>query len=197
MEYPQGGAGGEDSGLWGGDEEETLLRQALSASKEVVVEDDQHEDDAYGDVAYEDNGLITDWHVGRVRKLMGRITATVQSVPTVWLLYAAVHAAQGNKDKELDCRLRQCRTLQKSGWHKELEKIEDVAEAVVALVLLYTRMGGAQNLRAASIYLKGAIKRVEADWSTSQPYALMAGALATLEVDLPAAVAAEAVPEEA
>ena len=180
--------------LWGSEEDEQLLAEALRASNEKEEEgndgsdgegEKEEEEEVNEFTAPKGGGtLITDWHVDRVQKLMGRITAVVSTVPQIWLLYAALHAARGNMDKELDCRLKQCRTMQKAGWDKDEEAVADVAEAVVKLSDLYLLKGDNKSLRAGVMYVRGVVRKTEATFSEMDEVVAMASAFAKLEAAL-------------
>jgi tetratricopeptide (TPR) repeat protein len=181
--------------LWGSEEDEQLLAEALRASNEKEEEgndgsdgegEKEEEEEEVNEFTAPKGGgtLITDWHVDRVQKLMGRITAVVSTVPQIWLLYAALNAARGNMDKELDCRLKQCRTMQKAGWDNDEEAVADVAEAVVKLSDLYLLKGDNKSLRAGVMYVRGVIRKTEATFSGMDEVVAMVSAFAKLEAAL-------------
>ena len=134
--------------------------------------------------------LITDWHVDRVQKLMGRITAVVSTVPQIWLLYAALHAARGNLDKELECRLRQCRTLQSAGWDKDDARVAEVADAVVLLAELYMTKGDNKSLRAGVMYVRGVVRKTEVTFAWMNQWKDLKAALDRLDAALEVSKAA-------
>ncbi|KAH9193778.1 hypothetical protein AeNC1_004245 [Aphanomyces euteiches] len=100
----------------------------------------------------------------QLAKLLGRVTSITTNNPKVWQVYAHFHDGCGNKAKALECRLKECRALQKAGWEKDAKDVELLCRAAKRLSADYIQDGSKASLHACRLYLRGIFKKAQVDF---------------------------------
>lgn len=87
----------------------------------------------------------------RLAKLLARSTSVARTDYRLWDVCAVFREAIGEPQKALDCRLKQCRSLQgaSSAWRTERKAFERVGKATLATAQLY--LGIADEAAAAAV----------------------------------------------
>ncbi|RHY63483.1 hypothetical protein DYB38_001311 [Aphanomyces astaci] len=101
----------------------------------------------------------------QLAKLLGRTTSIVTNNPKVWQVYAHFHDGCGHKAKALECRLKECRALQKAGWDKNQHDVELLCRAAKRLSASYIEDGSKASLHACRLYLRGVVKKSQVDFA--------------------------------
>ncbi|RHY33754.1 hypothetical protein DYB32_001421 [Aphanomyces invadans] len=101
----------------------------------------------------------------QLAKLLGRTTSIVTNNAKVWQVYAHFQDGCGNKAKALECRLKECRALQKAGWETNQQDVELLCRAAKRLSDTYIEDGTKASLHACRMYLRGVHKKAQVDFS--------------------------------
>jgi hypothetical protein len=96
--------------------------------------------------------------------LLGRITSIVTNDAKIWQVYAHFNDGIGRFEKALDCRLKQCRALQKAGWENDPNQVEEISKAAKRLAQDYIKQGTKKSFYSCRLYLRGILKKALPDF---------------------------------
>eukprot|EP01112_Ceratiomyxa_fruticulosa_P016222 TRINITY_DN4866_c0_g1_i1.p1 TRINITY_DN4866_c0_g1~~TRINITY_DN4866_c0_g1_i1.p1 ORF type:complete len:867 (-),score=209.56 TRINITY_DN4866_c0_g1_i1:264-2864(-) len=116
-----------------------------------------------------------------VLELMGRITSKVSTNPQIWKLYSNLHGGLGNKGQQLDCKMKEVRALEVSGWERSEDLFQKVAQGTTDLVKLYIDENTSKGLYSAKLKLKGLIKKTEVNFGSLPVFKELEALLKTVE----------------
>ncbi|EQC37302.1 hypothetical protein SDRG_05523 [Saprolegnia diclina VS20] len=94
-------------------------------------------------------------------KLLGRITSIVTNDAKVWQVYAHYQDGVGQAQKARECRLKECRALQKAGWETNRDDIVPLCKAALRLANDYLDDGSKTALYDCRMYLKTLTKKAQ------------------------------------
>lgn len=71
------------------------------------------------------SALHVEWqgYVRLLHELVADVTSAVPSEPLAWRMAAAYFAARGNAKQVVECRLCECRSVQKAGWDRDTDMV--------------------------------------------------------------------------
>lgn len=109
------------------------------------------------------NGNSCSVHLPRVVDLLKHITSRVSNHPRVWELFAAVQTAVGDEEGELECRMKQCRSLQLAEhWEREDSQVAEVVSAAQIVVDCFMNLGTVSRLKEAAMFVQSVINKIRA-----------------------------------
>ena len=110
--------------------------------------------------------VVSDSHYKKqLAMLLGRIASIESTNDKVWQIYAAFNDGMNRPDKALNCRLKQCRALQKAGWDSEEKDVAAVCRCCAHLADAYMKEGSEKSLYAGRLFLRGILKKVQVNFS--------------------------------
>ncbi|OQR86978.1 tetratricopeptide repeat protein, partial [Thraustotheca clavata] len=101
----------------------------------------------------------------QLAKLLGRITSIVTNNPKLWQVYAHYHDGCGHPQKALECRLKECRALQKAGWETNEQDVVLLCKAALRLANDYIKEGSKTSLHDCRMYLRSLLKKAQLDYA--------------------------------
>ncbi|KAF0699193.1 Aste57867_10245 [Aphanomyces stellatus] len=117
----------------------------------------------------------------QLAQLLGRVTSITTNNPKVWQVYAHYHDGCGNASKALECRLKECRALQKASWEHDQAAVELLCRAATRLAQNYMDEGSKASVHACRLYLRGIHKKAQVDFPTNDDVLAIEALLAQLE----------------
>ncbi|TYZ63878.1 hypothetical protein PybrP1_006241 [[Pythium] brassicae (nom. inval.)] len=147
------------------------LAAAVAGHDEENEDADADDDDDLGDL--DEAAVATDRTPPRsnfnlkkqLALLFGRITSITTNNAKVWQIYAHFNDGLGRAEKALDCRLKQCRALQRAGWEQDEAAVRELCKAAARLSEDYVREGSKKSLYACRLYLRGVLKKAQVDYA--------------------------------
>lgn len=163
------------------------LRDAASVSGENEVEnEDENENEDDDDLGDLDEATVAPDRTPprsnvnlkkQLALLLGRITSITTTNAKVWQIYAHFNDGLGRSEKALDCRLKQCRALQKAGWEQDEAAVRELSKAAGRLAEDYVREGSKKSLYACRLYLRGVLKKAQVDYAALEDVQALAATL--------------------
>lgn len=152
-------------------QQEDAAAAADEPSQVVLRELDAEEEDI---VDFDESATATDRTPPRsnanykkqLAMLFGRITSVVTNNAKVWQVYAHFNDGTGRTQKALDCRLKECRALQKAGWETEEASVDELCKAAVRLAKAYMQEGTKKALYSCRLYIRGVLKKAQVDYES-------------------------------
>jgi len=117
----------------------------------------------------------------RLDKLLKSVSTTIVEDPEFWQVYAAWHAAKGERKSELECRRKVLRSAQMGAWHTETDLFQKVVSALKHVTAAYLREGSAQSLFAAKSALNGALAKCKNSFDNTDDYKSLECLVATVK----------------
>ncbi|OQR97877.1 tetratricopeptide repeat protein [Achlya hypogyna] len=124
----------------------------------------------------------------QLAKLLGRVTSIVTNNAKLWQVYAHFHDGCGHPQKALECRLKECRALQKAGWESNADDVVPLCRSVQRLAADYIKDGSKTALYDCRMYLRSLHKKAAVNFADLPEVAAIAATLQEIEVLEAAAV---------
>mmetsp|Transcript_62264 Transcript_62264/g.135233 ORF Transcript_62264/g.135233 Transcript_62264/m.135233 type:complete len:184 (+) Transcript_62264:519-1070(+) len=88
----------------------------------------------------------------------------------LWRIAAELHDARGFSQKSLDCRIRQLRAAQFSGWERDAAAFKTVVDTLAELCPSYVKEGSARSMFAGKSSVNSALAKAKTVFEDSEDY---------------------------